>query len=253
MCKPIRIVCLSLSALAVQMGLATAQAPNLQPINNGSGFYSDPATGNIYRRIQRTIEKPVSEVQTQVRERTIYRPQVVTQMRSQHRTIYSPTVQYELQAQWHNRWNPFVQPSLGYAYVPRTRWEARSETIQHPVTATQWVAEKQTDAIPTQVTRMQRDSVVQYELVQGRAPSTADDAVVARLQPYQPTTQIAAAAAPTLPAASPVGGIVALSSDPPNRSPVQSGMQPSVLQPGVLPPPVGAINVAQTPIMTWLR
>ncbi len=254
MCKPIRIVCLSLSALAVQIGLASGQTPNLQPLNNGSGFYSDPATGNIYRRIQRTIEKPVSEVQTQVRERTIYRPQVVTQMHSQHRTIYSPTIQYELQAQWHNRWNPFVQPSLGYAYVPRTRWEARSETIQQPVTSTQWVAEKQTDAVPTQVTRMQRDSVVQYELVQGRAAnSTADDAVVARLQPYQPTTQIAAAAAPVIPTTSRIGGIAALSSDPPNRSPVQSGMQPSVLQPGVLPPPIGAVNVAQTPIMTWLR
>ncbi len=255
MCKPIPIVCLSLSALAVQMGVASAQTSNLQPTNDGSGFYSDPATGNIYRRVQRTIEKPVSEVQTQVRQRTIYRPQVVTQMRSQHRTIYSPTVQYELQAQWYNRWNPFVQPSLGYAYVPRTRWEARSETIQQPVTSTQWVAEKQTDAVPTQVTRMQRDSVVQYELVQGRAAqSTADNAVIARLQPYQPTTQIAAAtAAPTIPASSPVGGIAAIRSDPPNRSPVQTGMQPSVLQPGIAPPPISTVNVAQTPIMTWLR
>ncbi|WP_153556896.1 hypothetical protein [Roseimaritima sediminicola] len=243
-----RIVCLSLVALSVHCGVAAGQQPNPAPA--GSGFYTDPATGNVYRRVQRTIEKPVSEVRTQVRERTIYKPQVVTQVQSQQRTVYSPTVQYELEPRLYNRWNPFVPASLGYAYVPRTRWQARSETIQQPVTSTQWVAEKQTDTVPTQVTRMARESVVQYELVQGSAAPTADNTVIARLQPYQPSTQIAAAApAPTIPASAVVGGIASLASDPPNRSTTQTGMQPSVLQPSVLPPPV----VASTPIMTWLR
>ncbi|QDS92127.1 hypothetical protein FF011L_08630 [Roseimaritima multifibrata] len=239
---------------------AQGQDAQASPVGGHSptGFYVDPSTGNVYRKVQRTIERPVTQYRNETRERTIYRHQVSTQMQSEKRTYYSPRVEYGMAPYWKNRWNPFVQPTLAYQYVPMTRWEARSETIHRPTTVTKLVPEKQVDTVPVQVTENKKEAVVHYELVHGGpAASLADNTVIARLQSYQPQNQIAAASptlpAPTLPSTySTASGIVALQS-PSERSGTQTGMRPSVLQPSTLPPPMIPANVASNPILDMLR
>ncbi len=237
-------------------GQASANAP--LDHGQGNGFFTDPATGNLYRRVQRTIERPVTQIQNERRERTIYRPEVVSELRAHHRTVYSPVVQYEWEARWQDWWNPFTPPTLAYQYVPRTRWQARSETVHHPHTETKWVAEKQIDSVPRRITQIQREAVVQYELVHGGpAASVANEAIAARLQATQVPTQLASApnalrsvpSRPSRPSTVPVATYAADRSD---RDATQAGMRPSVLQPGT-PPPLGGVNIATAPAMNWLR
>ncbi len=40
-----------------------------------SGLYTDPETGIVYRKVQKTVERPVYETQVRTQESTTYRPE----------------------------------------------------------------------------------------------------------------------------------------------------------------------------------
>lgn len=234
-------------------GIASAQSA-------GGGYMTDPETGIVYEKRVRSIEVPVTETRVEKRDQEVYRPQRVTETRPSTRTVFTPVVEHRWEPRVHNRWNPFVQPTLAYHHVPQTRWEARQETVQQTQTRTEWVAEKRTVEVPTQVTRMTRREEVAYQPV-GRVGSPATDnrsALAARLRPLPAGTPVQSLASSTggLPsstasfstspsyqapriAASTVGR---MTSDPPRRGISQGGLRAKELTPassgvhgGVLP------------------
>jgi hypothetical protein len=190
-------------------------------------FYTDPKTGITYRKVVRSVERPVVDQQVKTEERMTYRPEVVTTMREQQRTVFTPVVRYEWEPKWHGTWNPFVQPVLAYHLKPNTNWEARQETIQQPETTTRWVAQKETVQVPSRVMRVERTNEIAYEpvTVPGNnyrsAPSGGS---------YAPATQYAAQTAPA--------GLRPITNDNAGRSSVQTGLPATVLgnasNPGVI-------------------
>lgn len=147
---------------------------------NGAGsnrpdLYVNDQTGYVYRKVFRTVERPTTETRMERRTETVYTPQVVTTTRPENRTYYSPVLGYEWETRLHGWWNPFTQPTVAYHAVPRTRWEARSESVERRETRTEWVAEHRTREVPTQLSRIERQTVTDYEVV-GRLnrPSNAE-------------------------------------------------------------------------------
>lgn len=177
-------------------------------------YYTDPATGIVYRKVHRTVERPVVTTQVQKQERTVYRPETVVDVRPETRTVYSPVVSYGWEPRMRGRWNPFVQPRVEYEHVPRTHWEARSETIERREMRTNWVAETKQVEVPQQVVQIQRQQYDDYEAVGRVAPnpstpsSSLPSAVASRLRPLDsqtpispvgPAGSVATVAASTLP------------------------------------------------------
>ena len=107
----------------VTSAVASAQAPS------GNGLYTDPETGLVYRQVKRTIDRPVTQTRMEKQTQTVLRPETVTESRPSTRTVYTPIVEHSWEPRIHNRWNPFQRPTVAYHHVPRTRWEARSETV----------------------------------------------------------------------------------------------------------------------------
>lgn len=176
--------------------VAFAQSPAANP---NSQLYTDPATGIIYRPVRRTIERPVVQTEVTPQESTIYRPETVVEVTPETRTVYTPVVSYGWEPRVRGRWNPFVQPTLQYEHVPRTHWEARSETVERRQTRTNWVTERRSVDVPRQVVKIQREEKLDYEPV-GRVPQqatppnsaqSAEAALAARLRPLDPATPIA--------------------------------------------------------------
>jgi len=234
----------------------------------GSGYYTNPDTGIVYRQVTKTIERPVVETKVDKREQTIYRPETVTETKPETRTVYTPVVEYAWEPRMEGRWNPFKPPVVAYHHVPRTRWESRNEVVHRRSSRTQWVAEKRTIEVPQQFVRMEREQKVDYEPV-GRVaspPNTTESAIASRLRPLDPNTRIAPLAnaivqtPPTyLPpriAASTVGQ---MQSDPP-RSPSQTGMAVSDMSTGsgggyrsTLPPSSSSNGIAGLPSLPLWR
>lgn len=221
---------------------------------SSSGYLTDPATGIVYRKVTKTIETPVVETQVNTSEQTVYRPQTVTETRPQSRTIYCPVVEYKLEPRVYGRWNPFKAPSVGYQHVPHTSWEARNEVVHRTNTRTEWVAERRTVEVPTQIVRMQREQKVDFEPVgrvsqQQLGPSSANDALATRLQPLdnsaaiEPFGQSSAYSPPRL-----ASSTVSSSYVSPDRNDAQGGMRPIDLAPvtsgGVNGMPSSATGVA---------
>lgn len=178
-------------------GTATAQPP---ADTNHSAYYTDPATGIVYRKVHRTIERPVMQTEVKPQESTIYRPETVVEVTPEKRTVYSPVVSYGWEPRVRGRWNPFVRPTLQYEHVPRTHWEARSETVERRQARTNWVAERRRVDVPQQVVKIQREEKVDYEAVGRVAPQpaappnsaqSAEAALAARLRPIDASTPIA--------------------------------------------------------------
>ena len=89
--------------------------------DNSNGYFTDPATGIVYRKVAKTIERPVIETKVQSRNQTIYRPQTVTETKPEARTVYQPVVEYKWEPRLHGRWNPFQRPTVAYHHVPETK------------------------------------------------------------------------------------------------------------------------------------
>ena len=153
-----------------------------------TGFFTDPQTGIVYRKISRTIEKPV--VQTKIRQQSevVYRPHTITETKPENRTVITPVVEYKWKPKLSGRWNPFRPPSVRYERVPLTTWEARTEVIHKTKTTTQWVAENRTMEIPINTVRTSREHSVAYEAVGRVSPSNLPANVAARLQPLNRNT-----------------------------------------------------------------
>jgi hypothetical protein len=229
---------------------------------SGAGYYTDPATGIVYQKVTKTVERPVVETKTETRDQTIYRPQTVTETRPESRTVYTPVVEYKWEPRVHGRWNPFQKPTVAYHHVPNARWEARNQVVERTNTRTEWVAEKRTIEVPQQVVRIEREQKVDYEPVgrvspqQQASPPGADSAIASRLRPLNSSTRVESFGQPSQ-FASTVGR---MTSDPPRRSTGQGGLRPTNLYPGALGvqgqalPPVGAgVGVANLPSIPFFR
>jgi hypothetical protein len=219
---------------------------------DSSGYYTDPATGVVYRKVQRTIERPVVETQVQTQESTVYRPETVVSSRPETRTVYTPVVSYGWEPRLTNRWNPFSQPTVVYQHLPRTHWEARSETVNRQEVQTNWVAERRKVDVPQQIVRIQREEKTDYEPVgkvasptQATPPNSAESAIAARLRPMDGNTRIEPLYGTTQP-------IATVASTQP-RNEYQRGMRANELYPNQTPaygtplPPVST-GVAGLPL-----
>ncbi|TVQ02688.1 MAG: hypothetical protein EA381_02710 [Planctomycetaceae bacterium] len=223
------------SAIGAEPG--TSMSPGA---GDATGFYTDPATGIVYRQVRRTVDRPFVETEMKPRETTVYRPEVVVEVRPETRTVYAPVVNHVWEPKVRNRWNPFMQPTVQYEHTPKTHWEVREETIQRQETRTRWVTEKRQDEVPHQVMKIRREEVVELEPVgritpeSGLRPVAMSDAVAARLRPIdspladprftpgQFATQAPVAQVAANPAGYPVG----------SRNLDQIGMRATDLRPG---------------------
>ncbi len=235
-----------------------------------NGLLTDPVSGIVYQPVTKTVERPVVETRVESRQQTVYRPQTVTESRPETRTYYTPVVEYKWQPRVHGRWNPFRQPTVAYHHVPSTHWERRNDMVQRTTTRTEWVAEQRTVDVPQRIVRMQRDQKVEYEPVgrvapQGASPPGASESIASRLRPLAANTRVipmgqrvtrlasSAVASPGI-AASTVGR---MTSDPPRRSPNQSGLRSTNLSPNVrgqaLPPVSSGMGIATMPTLPFMR
>ena len=238
-----RLACVSLCACSLGgsglggSGLFAADVP---------GYYTDPATGQVFRQVTRTIERPEVTAATERRERTVWTPRTVTETRPEARTVYSPVTEYRWVPRLHNRWNPFRAPTVVYHHEPVTHWESRSEVVQQATARTEWVAEKRVEDVPVLQRRIVREQRVEQEPVgtlappQASPPGSVDSAVASRLRPLD-NSELArvvaggpaagrglpAAASPTLPALTQNSALA----QNPARSPEQVGQRATDLSP----------------------
>lgn len=218
---------------------------------NAAGFYTDPATGIVYRQETRTVERPVVETKVVSEQRTVYRPETVTETKPEVRTVYMPVVEHQWQPRLHGRWNPFRQPTVAYHHVPVARWEARAETIARTNTRTQWVAENRTVDVPQRIVRIERNQ--QTDLVPvGRVatPNQLDSQIASRLRPLDGNASVQ----PLGPAV-PNPSVGQLASGYARPSISGGGMPATELTPSpiynqVLPPP-GGVGIATLPLPMW--
>lgn len=153
-----------------------------------SGFFTDPETGIVYRKISRTTETPVVETKLSKQSEVVYRPHTITETRPENRTVMTPVIEYKWKPKLTGRWNPFRPPSIRYEKVPLTTWEARTEVVQRTKTTTQWIAENRTLEVPIKTVRTSREHSVAYEAVGRLPPSNLPANVAARLQPLDANT-----------------------------------------------------------------
>jgi hypothetical protein len=133
--------------------------------------------GVTYRETRRTTMRPVSETRYEDRKKTVYRHELISETRPSYRTYNTPVTEYQLRSYWVGRWNPFVQPSVGYRYVPCTRWETHTQVVDVPVLRSEWVADTRTVKVPVTTRRMVEEEVITRVVV---SPSTSSDTRYAR-------------------------------------------------------------------------
>lgn len=148
-----------------------------------TGFFTDPQTGIVYRKVSRMTEKPVLETRLSQQSEVVYRPHTITETKPENRTVLTPVVEYRWKPKLTGRWNPFRPPSIRYEKVPITTWEARTEVVHRTKTTTQWIAENRLIELPTKTVRAPRQHSIAYEAVGRLNPSNLPADVAARLQP----------------------------------------------------------------------
>jgi hypothetical protein len=116
--------------------------------------------GVTYCETRRIVEERVPETRLEERSQTVYRSEPTTEMKETVRTSWNPVTEYTWEAFWVGRWNPLVQPYLAYRYVPRTRWEQKTETVQTPVTTVRVVPETKTVQCPVTTYRTVQKEVI---------------------------------------------------------------------------------------------
>jgi hypothetical protein len=235
---------ITLVTAATSITLITAEA------TAQTGFYTDPQTGIVYRKISRTVEKPVVETKLRQQTEVVYRPHTITETTPENRTVMTPVVEYKWKPKLTGRWNPFRPPSIRYEKVPLTTWEARTEVVQKTKTTTQWIAENRTLEIPTKTLRTSREHSVAYEAVGRVSPSNLPASVAARLQPLgsntpfqslDPANLAATTFSPPRIAASTVSTV---NSGIHTRNSTQNGMAAHELTPGTTKSPINTNGIA---------
>ncbi len=235
-----RVVWTPVAAGLLGLGWSLAISPLVAHGEQVPGYYTDPETGQVYRQVTRTVERPEVTTTTERRERTVWTPKTVKETRPHTRTLYTPVTEYRWVPRIHHRWNPFRSPTVVYHHEPTTHWEPRNEVIEQTTARTEWVAEKRVDEVPVTHRRIVREQRVEREPVGRLAPQQADppggnSAVASRLRPLD-SRELSRVipngsnpngrslpAAPTMPAAS-----IATN---PYRSPAQSGQRATNLVP----------------------
>jgi hypothetical protein len=221
-----------------------------------AGYYTNPETGIVYRKVTQTVERPVVETRISQRQQTVYRPQTVTETTPHSRTVYTPVVEYQWEPRVRGRWNPFRQTTVEYQHVSRTHWERSEEVVERTNTRTEWVAEHRTFEVPQQVVRMEREETTNYQVV-GRVPtpqtnpSGVSTAIASRLRPLNAGSTIG-------PVNGPVNGSAQIASSNNGRNKIQGGMRPNDLYPNAAPLPGsgstnGGVGIANTPSPTIFR
>ena len=162
--------------------------------------------GVTWRETRRTVEDRVPVSRMEERTETVYREEFATEMRATPRTSRTPVTEYRWEAFWVGRWNPLAQPYPAYRYVPHTRWETRTETVQVPVNTRRLVPE----------TRVVRGPVGGFQTVQrevvSRVPMGGSRTFVAGTLAAGPMTPVQTPAVAQRPE---IGGISRMESDPP--------------------------------------
>lgn len=156
---------------------------------------TDPQTGRQFQETRWTTQRPVSETRIEQRPYTVYTERLSTEYHPSYRTVYTPVTEYSWEPYMANRWNPLAQPSVGYRYVPRTRWEMRTEESHIPVTRHDVVPETRVAQVPVTSQRfVDEEHITRVAVTPSRDPFTA-----------------------TATTAQPIGGVSALSQDPPRQ------------------------------------
>ena len=228
--------------------------------NAQSGFFTDPQTGIVYRKVSRTVEKPVVETKLEQQQEVVFRPQTVTETKPQNRTVMTPVVKYKWEPKLTGRWNPFRPPSIRYEKVPHTIWEARNEVVHRTRTTTEWIAETRTIDVPQKTFRTTREHSIAYEPV-GRISETNNSnlpvEVAARLQPLHQNATFQSLESSSMAATSFGPPRIAASTVTSNhtRNASQSGMavqnlmiEPQITPANSLPNRTGIANQRQLPI-----
>ena len=122
--------------LAVLLSAGTSLLLTSALAHSQTGYFTDPETGIVYRKISRTVEKPVVETKIRQQSEIVYRPHTVTETKPENRTVLTPVVRYTWKPKLTGRWNPFRPPSIRYEQVPHTTWESRTEVFQNTTTTT---------------------------------------------------------------------------------------------------------------------
>ena len=242
---------------------------------DAAGYYTDPATGIVYRQVTKTVERPVVETTMETQEQTQLRPQTVTETKPEVRTVFTPVIDYHWEPRLEGRWNPFRQPTVAYRHVPRAHWQAQQQVINRTQTRTEWVTEKRTVQVPKRLTRIERERKIDYEPVgrvaPQRTPADTSNGLASRLRPMDSGTRIEPLSTPryyaaptpiisTTAIASTSGSVGRMTSDPPRRSASQGGLRGTELYPTAptgygqaLPPVSGGAGVAALPVMGMWR
>ena len=238
---------------------------------DAAGYYTDPATGIVYRQVTKTVERPVVETKIETQEQTILRPQTVTETKPEARTVFRPVVNYQWEPRLEGRWNPFRQPAVAYRHVPRTHWQSEQQVINRTQTRTEWVAETRSVEVPKRMMRIEREQKIDYEVVGRVAPNQtntagASSAIASRLRPMDSGTRVEPLTTPryytteTPLVASTAGSVGRMTSDPPRRSASQGGLRGTELYPTsptgygqALPPTSTGTGVAALPVMSLWR
>ncbi|MCC9645271.1 hypothetical protein LOC71_23580 [Rhodopirellula sp. JC740] len=247
-----RTVSLFVGLLTVGASLSSVNALVAQ---DGGELHADPATGIVYRKQIRQVQRPVSEVQMTTRSQTVYTPKTVVETKPVTRTSFVPVTTMTLQPRLEGRWNPFRQPTLAYRHVPETRWEARSEVLHQTETRVKWEPETKLVQVPEHKTRMQNDQIVQYEPVGQLAPNAPTTSnirpeIAARLRPVDSNASIQ----PITTGADPATASLATRERP--RSSLQSGLRATTLaptNPSIYGPPATGTSVAGLPVISVWR
>jgi hypothetical protein len=154
--------------------------------------------GVTYCETRRTVRQRVPDTRIETRPETVYREQVSTEMQQTVRDRWTPVTEYGWETFWVGRWNPLVAPYQAYRYVPRTRWEKRTEVVEIPVTRRRMVPETRTVRTPVAAWRTVEKEVVSRVAVSGR-----------------PAPPLVAVDTPGLAPAERIGGVSRLDNDPP--------------------------------------
>lgn len=161
--------------------------------------------GIKYEEIVQKVQRPVSETTYQTHTEKFYQERYTTDIQESQRAYFTPVTEYRWESYTPFSINPFAPPRIAYRWVPRTRWEQRTETVRTPVTRRELVPAERTVSRPVTTLRMVEEEQV---------------------------TRIAIAPPPSQPAASmasrtSIGGVANLQSDPPRTgttslAPIQS-------------------------------
>lgn len=210
---------------------ALVLAPSALLAEDTPGYYTNPDTGIVYRKVVRSIERPVVETKMTQQQKTVYRPTTVVETRPTTRRTYVPVTEYRVRPHVEGRWNPFRQPTVAYHHVPETHWQARDEVVSETTTQVQWEAVTQTVEVPQRLTRITREQKVDYEPVGRVAPppstslaSSVSPEIADKLRPLDRNTRYQPLNGGVGPSNSSLAGQH-------NRSNLQTGLRASELMP----------------------